>query len=29
MYLVLIRNKKKGRKVGEFCYGGGNTLGMW
>jgi hypothetical protein len=28
MYLVLIGNKEKGRKVGEFCCGRGGILGV-
>jgi len=28
MYLVLIENKEKGRKVGEFCCGGDIILGV-
>jgi hypothetical protein len=28
MYLVLIGNKEKRRKLGEFCCGGGGILGV-
>jgi hypothetical protein len=28
MYLVLIGNKEKARKVGEFCCDGDNILGV-